>query len=120
VGKSAQVALTRADETIVCERCRIARSALARGRGLLGRKELPSSEGLLIPRTRAVHTHFMRFPIDVVFLDEAHVVVRVVPGLPPWRAASHRGARSVLELAAGECERVGLVEGERITIGEAA
>ncbi len=55
----------------------------------------------------------MRFPIDVVFLNEEDVVVKVVHRLPPWRAAGMKGARSVLELAAGE------VESRRIEVGSA-
>jgi uncharacterized membrane protein (UPF0127 family) len=111
---SSELRLARGDGRTVCSRCRVARSPAARARGLLGRKELASGEGLLIPRTRSIHTHFMRFPIDVVFLDKDDVVVRLVTALPPWRASSCRRARSVLELAAGEAERVGLQEGDRV------
>ena len=50
----------------------------------------------------AVHTYFMRFPIDVVFLDRALVVLGIADELDPWRAASRRGAKAVLELPAGE------------------
>lgn len=115
-----RISLTRSDRTTVCECCYIARTRIERGRGLLGRKGLAGGEGLLFPRTRAVHTHFMRFAIDVVFLDHEGEVVRVVPALGPWRAASCRRADSVLELAAGECARIGLVEGDRVNLGEAA
>ncbi len=58
----------------------------------------------------------MRFPIDVVFLDEEMRVLRVVSKLGPWRAVGRRGARSVLELAAGECERRGLRAPERLEL----
>jgi uncharacterized membrane protein (UPF0127 family) len=58
----------------------------------------------------------MRFPIDVVFLDRELRVLKVVPDLQPWRAASGRGARAVLELAAGECERHGLRLGDRLVL----
>ena len=50
----------------------------------------------------AIHTHFMHFPIDVVFLDSDQVVVAIERNLRPWRTASFRGAREVVELAAGE------------------
>jgi uncharacterized membrane protein (UPF0127 family) len=56
----------------------------------------------------------MRFPIDVVFLDEELQVVEIAADLRPWRAAGKRGAKAVLELPAGECERRGLVVGDRI------
>jgi uncharacterized protein len=58
----------------------------------------------------------MRFPIDVVFLDRELRVLKVVPRLSPWRFASGRGARAVLELAAGECERRGLRPGDRLVM----
>ena len=62
----------------------------------------------------AIHTHFMHFPIDVVFLDSDQVVVGIERSLRPWRTASHRGAREVVELAAGECDRRGLEVGDRV------
>ena len=59
---------------------------------------------------------FMRFAIDAVFLDRDGVVLDVVAGLRPWRMATRRGARAVLELAAGECERRGVRAGERLEV----
>ena len=103
--------LTRSDGQPVC-RARVARSFAARFRGLMGAADLPAGQGMLFPRTSSVHTHFMRFPIDVVFLDDELRIVAVRPALRPWRMAAAKGARSVLELRAGECERVGLAEGD--------
>ena len=103
--------LTRSDGQPVC-RARVARSFAARFRGLMGAADLPAGQGMLFPRTSSVHTHFMRFPIDVVFLDEELRIVAVRPALRPWRMAAAKRARSVLELRAGECERVGLAEGD--------
>jgi uncharacterized protein len=57
---------------------------------------------------------FMRFPIDAVFLDEELQVIHIAADLRPWRAAGKRGAKAVLELPAGECERRGLAVGERV------
>ena len=105
--------LTRSDGQPVC-RARVATSFASRFRGLMGVAELPAGSGLLLPRTRSVHTHFMRFPIDVVFLDDERRIVGIRPALRPWRMASARGARSVLELAAGECDRLGLAEGDAL------
>jgi len=80
----------------------------------MGVAQLPQGAGLLLPGTSSVHTHFMRFPIDVVFLDAERRVVSIGPALRPWRMAGAKGARSVLELRAGECERVGLAVGDVI------
>jgi uncharacterized protein len=104
------------DGRVVCERCTLADHTLSRLRGLLGRASLPSGEGILLRPAGSVHTAFMRFPIDVVFLDRDHSVLRVVAELAPWRAAGRRGAKAVLELPAGEAARRGLVVGDRLVI----
>jgi uncharacterized protein len=106
--------LDLANGTVVCRDCRVARSFFSRLCGLMGRRELPAGHGMLFPRTRSVHTHFMRFSIDVVFLDADNRIVSVLSGLRPWRTASSRCARSVLELRAGESERLGLAVGDAL------
>jgi hypothetical protein len=83
-------------------------------RGLLGRRELPEGEGILLRHAGSSHTFFMRFPIDAVFLDREHRVLRVASDVRPWRAAGAKGAKAVLELAAGEAERRGVQVGERL------
>jgi uncharacterized protein len=112
-GMSGDVELARADGAALC-RARVASSLWSRLRGLLGSSELPEGEGLLLPRTRSIHTHFMRFPIDAVFLDDGLRVVSIVPSLRPWRTASAKAATSTLELRAGTSERVGLAEGDAL------
>ena len=107
--------LMRADGQPVC-RCRVATSFASRFRGLMGVSRLPAGSGLLLPRTRSVHTHFMRFPIDVVFLDADRRIVSLVEALHPWRFAAAKSAASVLELAGGECERLGLAEGDVLSV----
>jgi uncharacterized membrane protein (UPF0127 family) len=97
---------------VVCERCTLASSPLTRMRGLLGRRGLAEGEGLLLQPAGSIHTAFMRFPIDAVFLDGDQRVLKVAPGLQPWRAAAAKHSRAVLELAAGEAARVGLVAGD--------
>lgn len=104
--------IRRGDGAVACGSCRVADTFLARLLGLAGRRALAAGEGLLLPRTRSVHTHFMRFPLDVVFLDADGRVVRVAEAVRPWRGAGDRRARSVLELAAGEARRRGLRVGD--------
>jgi uncharacterized protein len=101
---------------VLCERCLVAATFWTRLRGLLGRKQLPESEGLLLGQTGSVHTLFMRFPIDAVFLDAEDAVVKIAPNLRPWRFAVARGAERTLELAAGACAEAGLVVGERLVL----
>ena len=111
---SGVVVLVRGDGSTVCERCAVANKMLPRMRGLLGRRSLPAGEGLLIRPAPSVHTFFMRFPIDVVFLSRAGEVLKVSADVGPWRARSCRGAYAVLELAAGEAERRGVAVGDHI------
>jgi uncharacterized membrane protein (UPF0127 family) len=85
-------------------------------RGLLGRSGLEQKEGLLLKPCGSVHTLFMRFPIDVVFLDRDLSVVAVRPELVPWRTARARGAKVTLELAAGEAARLGIAPGVRLRL----
>jgi hypothetical protein len=100
----------------VCDRCEIAEGLFARMRGLLGRTELPAGHGMLINPAPSVMTYFMRFPIDVVFLDRDWQVVRIVPRLGPWRVAGARRAVAALELPAGTAERCGLQVGDELEL----
>jgi hypothetical protein len=113
---SEAVRLSGADGRAVCEHLLVAARPLRRMRGLLGRASLPAGEGILLRPAASVHTFFMRFPIDVVFLDADGVVVAVRPEVPPWRAVSHRGAKEVVELAAGEAARRDVRVGERLLV----
>src|SRR5687768_6063654 len=107
----AKTLVLRSGERVVCESCTLADNPWTRLRGLMGVRDLPPGHGLLLRRAGSVHTCFMRFPIDVVFLDADLEVLRVAPSVRPWRMRSQRGARAVLELAAGEAVRVGLGTG---------
>ena len=107
------VDMSRSDGSPVC-RARVASSFLSRFRGLMLTASLAPGTGLLFPRTSSVHTHFMRYAIDVVFLDADDRVVRIAAALRPWRFAAARGANAVLELGAGECERLGVAAGDEL------
>lgn len=108
------VQLVAPDGRVVCERCLVATRPLQRMRGLLGRRELPEGDGILLRHAGSVHTFFMRFPIDAVFLDRDQTVLRIASDIRPWRAAGQKGAKAVLELPAGEAERRGVEVGERL------
>lgn len=82
----------------------------------MGRPALGSEEGLLLKSSSSIHTCFMRFAIDAVFLDEDMRVVAIREGLRPWRLAFARRSRAVLELGAGESRRLGIGVGETLSI----
>jgi uncharacterized membrane protein (UPF0127 family)/Flp pilus assembly protein protease CpaA len=110
-----QAAVVTAGHQEVCASCSIADTAFARMKGLLGRDQLAQGEGLLLRPASSVHTAFMRFPIDVAFLDRDMRVLKVKRDLGSWRMAGARGAKAVLELPAGECERQGIAPGVELS-----
>jgi uncharacterized protein len=107
----AQLNLKGPHARVVCQRCAVADRPLSRLRGLLGRRALAPGEGLLLKPTPSIHTWFMRFAIDAVFLDADFRVLGISPELRPWRFAGRRRTRAVLELPGGEAQRLGLEPG---------
>jgi len=101
-------------------RIEIADRPLARMRGLLGRESLGDDEGLLLRPAGSIHTCFMRFPIDAVFLDRDLVVIGTTEHVEPWSTAGRPGAKAVLELAAGTCERLRVKHGDRLLLTNVA
>ena len=116
----ARVSLARvrrtADGAVLCERCEIPETAFGRARGLLGRDGLEPGHGMLIDRAGSVHTLFMRFPIDVVFLDRDRRVVGIRHELRRWRFAGARRAVAALELPAGTAAAAGIEEGDVLAL----
>jgi uncharacterized membrane protein (UPF0127 family) len=89
-----------------------AASFLSRGLGLMFRRELPAGHGLAITPCNSIHMFFMRFPLDVAFLDREGRVVRAYHGIRPWRASRIvRGARTAVELPAGSLAAAGVEKG---------
>lgn len=66
-----------------------------RARGLIGRPPPPKGEGMLILKCNAIHTFFMRYPIDATFLDKDNKVVKVIKNIPPWRFMVFGGFKAV-------------------------
>lgn len=96
------VAFNRTRARELASKTRAADAPLSRAVGLLGRDSLGRDEALWIVPCSMVHTFFMRFPIDLLFLDRELRVVHALEALPPWRLSPWvPGAHSVLELAGG-------------------
>ena len=108
--------LQRQDGSPVCERCLLAETPLTRLKGLLGRRGLERGEGLLLRPTGSIHTFFMRFPIDAVWVDRDLNVLKVSHDISPWRTAGCKGAKGVVELAGGEARRLGVAAGDRLSL----
>lgn len=100
-------------------RCRaeVAENPWTRGWGLLGRTGLPEGQGLWIKQCKYVHTSFMRFPIDLVYLAADGTVVKTCSRVKPFRfSAGGRRAHSVLELPAGFLDRNEMAVGEKLVM----
>jgi uncharacterized protein len=119
VPATTKVIISETRGNVVCERTEIADTPWRRLRGLLGRNELLAGDGLLLEPAPSIHSAFMRFDFDAVFLDRGLQVVKTAERIPPWRARSAKHARSVLELSAGEVERRGVQVGDVFVIQSA-
>src|SRR5689334_13383506 len=84
--------------------------------GLLKRERLEAGEGLWITPCESVHTFFMKFPIDLVYLDKDKKVRKVRKAVPAWRLSACLTAHSILELPAGTIEETGTRTGDVLEI----
>lgn len=105
---------------VVADALEIADTPWRRMRGLLGREGLGPGEALLIDPCGSIHTLFMRFPIDVVFLDRNWRVLKKVERLKPWRLSSCLGARRTVELPAGALAETDVAIGSTLAVSENA
>jgi uncharacterized protein len=105
--------------TLLAGHAETARGVWTQFIGLMGRADLMPGHGLVLPRTRGVHTHFMRFAIDVVFYDQRNVIVGVEHALKPWRfSAYHLRAKGAVELPAGTLRASGTQPGHVLSMTE--
>lgn len=109
--------LTR--DTIVAEAAEVADTSAQRRRGLLGRTGLESGGGLWIVPCESVHMFFMKFAIDLIYLDRQKNVRKVLRNLRPWRVSACPSAHSVLELPVGTISTSGTEKGDQFTLEEA-
>lgn len=95
----------------------LAANFFCRLRGLLFRKELKEGEGLLLVPCRQVHTFFMSFNIDVLFLNEEGLIIEIWPEMAPGKVSPLvQNAYQVLELPAGTAKERNLQKGERLFV----
>ena len=97
---------------VVAGNVELATTRAARNKGLLGRDALPRDHALLIAPCWSIHTWFMRFPIDVIFLARDGRVMKTRVAIGPWRMALALGAYAVVELAAGALANIRLKTGD--------
>ncbi len=102
--------------TVLTEAAEVANSSATRRKGLLGRTTAGS--GLWIVPCESVHTFFMKFAIDLIYLDRAKKVKKVVSAVKPWRMSACLTAHSVLELPAGSVKDTQI--GDQLSVQEFA
>ncbi|HPT07089.1 MAG TPA: DUF192 domain-containing protein [Candidatus Omnitrophota bacterium] len=102
---------------VVSDQAVMADSLFARMKGLLGRRFLPQGAALILKPCNSVHTLFMRFTIDVVFLTSSGKVVGIVPCLQPWRFSKiFISANFAVEFPAGTVQSANLSKGDILQI----
>ena len=111
--------VNRRTGTAIATAAELAATRTSRRRGLLGRDGLDPGAALVLTPCCAIHTAFMRFAIDVVFVDRGGEVLRIVRDLRPWRAASALRAHAVVELAAGRLRAGDLAVGDVVYLAPA-
>jgi len=100
----------------LADRAEVADTSAKRRTGLLKHTGLAPGEGLWIVPCESVHSFFMKFTIDVLYLDRKHRVKKIRPEMAPWRISGCLTAHSVLELPAGTITRTGTVRGDQLEI----
>jgi hypothetical protein len=104
--------LTR--KTVLASRMEVADSGAKRNKGLLGRESLSPGEGLWIIPCEAVHTFWMQFPIDLVYLDSKKRIRKLRSDVRPWRLSACLSAHSVLELPSGTIQNTRTEAGDML------
>jgi uncharacterized protein len=103
--------------TTLVDRGRLANNPWTRFRGLIGVRDLPPGDGLLITPCSSVHCMWMSIPIDVLYCGRDEQVLAIDHGLKPWRIGSlHRGVHHVIELPAGCAAATATIPGDRLRV----
>ena len=93
------------DSKILAQKAGLANNFFSRLKGLLGTKGLPQDEGMILDPCKSVHTFFMHYDLDVIFIDESNTIIGCEASLKPNRFSSYYGkARKAIELPAGTIE----------------
>jgi uncharacterized protein len=103
--------------TILAEHCAAADTFMSRFMGLMGKKSLPAGHGLLITPCNSIHMLFMKFALDIVFIDKNNTVVQVIENIRPWKTSKIIWkAHNTLELPVGTVQKSGTQVGDVLEI----
>ena len=108
----------RETNEVILENAEVADTFISRFLGLMGKKYLPEDAGLIIQPCNSVHCFFMRFPIDVIFVDSDDRVVHIMPAMKPGKISPIvRKAKYVIESNANTLSEK-LRIGDEISVGK--
>ena len=100
---------------MLADNCKVADRFISRFIGLMGKQILHKSSGLLIVPCNSVHMFFMKFSLDIIFIDSKNTIIHLIDNLKPWRVSPLiPGSRSVLELPSGTIERTKTSIGDKL------
>lgn len=112
-------AINQNNGVVLADRLRVARTFKSRSVGLLNRTSLETGEALLIEPCTSIHTFFMKFSIDVLFLDKEGYVVKIARNIKPWKLAGCLwGGYMVMEFSSGARVNDVVFKGNKIKIEE--
>ncbi len=104
---------------VLAERAKLASSFTSRFFGLMGRKRIEDGGGLFLTHSASIHSFFMRFRFDAIFVDREGRVTKIVPSMRQWWIAfGGRGAKDVIELPAGTAARTNTRPGDLLEYGD--
>lgn len=104
------------DNDILFSHAKYANRFWSRTIGLLGRSHIKESEAIVLTPCNQIHTLGMRFSIDIVFLDEDHVVTKCVENLGPGKASRSGRARYVIEIAPGSIKKHQIAKAQKFLL----
>ena len=103
-------------QAVIGHSIKVADNFFTRLVGLLATKRLRPGEGLMITPCSSIHTLGMRFPIDVLFVDASHNVLKVIEGIAPGRLAAAAKAAYVIELPQGTAAATSTQAGDKLLL----
>lgn len=109
--------INKANSSVVAEEVIIANTPLKRMKGLLGKKEFKKGHALILDPCNSIHTFFMRFSIDILFLDKNNKIIKAITCLKPFRLTSiYFSAAFAVELPPGTIQALSIRKGDTLLL----
>lgn len=110
-----RIAELKKNSSVLLKKCRIADTFFSRLMGLMGKKQIPQDEAIVFPRCNSIHTFFMRFPIDVIFVSAEGKVVALSEAVGPWRLILPKArVKHTIEMRAARAKELGISVGDTL------